>query len=166
MTTIRLLTPFDEPALRRVRRDALLLHPTAFGQTVEELADTAPAALIERMLTPPNFTFGGFTQDGSLVGIVGLRLETRARLRHRGTIVSVYVTAAQRGTGLARSLMEAALAHARDAGARMVELTVTVGNPARQLYADLGFRTYGIEPRGYCVDGVFRDKDLMVLDLD
>lgn len=167
MTAIRLLTPSDEPDLRRVRHDALLLHPTAFGQTVDELAETAPAALIARMLAPLNYTYGGFTPHGTLVGIVGLRLEIRARLRHRATIVSVYVAAAQRGTGLARSLMEAALAHARDAEVRMVELTVTVGNDsARRLYRDLGFRSYGIQPRGYNVDGVFHDKDLMALDLD
>lgn len=167
MTGVRLLVPGDEPELRRMRHDALRLHPEAFGQTLQELAETSPEALIVRMLTAPNFTFGGFAPDRALMGIVGLRLETRARIRHKATIVSVYVDAAHRRTGLARALMEAALAHARQAGARLVELTVTVGNDgARRLYRSLGFYSYGIEPRGYCVDGVFNDKDLMALDLD
>ena len=80
---------------------------------------------------------------------------------------AVYVDAAHRGTGLARALVEAAIARARDARLSVVHLTVTLGNDAaRRLYAELGFRTYGIERRGLCVDGVFHDEELMALDLD
>ena len=56
---------------------------------------------------------------------------------------------------------------ARDARLSVVYLTVTLGNDAaRRLYAELGFRTYGIERRGLRVDGVFHDEELMTLDLD
>jgi hypothetical protein len=30
----------------------------------------------------------------------------------------------------------------------------------------LGFRSFGIEPRGLLVDGIFVDEELMLLDLD
>jgi L-amino acid N-acyltransferase YncA len=82
-------------------------------------------------------------------------------------VFAVYVDAAHRGTGLARALVEVTIARARAAGLCVVHLTVTLGNAAAgKLYADLGFRTYGIERRGLCVDGVFHDEALMALDLD
>lgn len=164
---IRLLDRADEPAFRRVRLDALRLHPSAFGRSYEDEAMTTPDVLAGRMLEPPMFMFGGFAVGGDLVGTAALRLEQGLKTRHKGLLLAVYVDAAHRHTGLARTLVETAIAHARDSQVRVLLLTVTLGNDgARRLYAALGFRTYGIEPRGLCVDGVFHDKELMVLDLD
>ncbi len=164
---IRLLTRADEPVFRRVRLDALRLHPTAFGASYEAEVRTTPAALGARLLEPPSYMFGGFAADGVLVGTTALRLQESAKQRHKGSVFAVYVDAAHRGTGLARALVEAAIARARDARLSVVHLTVTLGNDAaRRLYAELGFRTYGIERRGLCVDGVFHDEELMALDLD
>jgi RimJ/RimL family protein N-acetyltransferase len=48
-----------------------------------------------------------------------------------------------------------------------VTLTVAVGNDgARRIYERMGFRSFGIEPRGLLVDGEFVDEEMMVLDLD
>jgi ribosomal protein S18 acetylase RimI-like enzyme len=111
--------------------------------------------------------FGGFTPAGELVGVTGLRLDPGIKSRHNGLLFTVYVDAAHRRSGLARALAEAAIARARDEHLRVVHLTVTVGNDgARKLYAELGFRTYGIALRALCVDGVFHDEELMALDLD
>jgi ribosomal protein S18 acetylase RimI-like enzyme len=164
---IRLLDRLDEPAFRPVRLAALRLHPTAFGRSYEEEVQVTPDDLAQRLLEPPSHMFGGFTEAGTLVGFAGLRLQLGIKSRHKGLLFAVYVDAAHRRSNLARSLVEAALACARDAQLRMVHLTVTLGNDgARKLYAALGFRTYGIEPRGLCVDGVFHDEELMALELD
>jgi ribosomal protein S18 acetylase RimI-like enzyme len=164
---IRLLTRADEPAFRRVRLDALRLHPTAFGANYEDEVRTTPAALAARLLEPPSYMFGGFAADGGLVATTALRLQVSAKQRHKGSVFAVYVDAAHRGTGLARALVEAAIARARDARLSVVHLTVTLGNDAaHRLYSELGFRTYGIERRGLRVDGVFLDEELMALDLD
>ena len=164
---IRLLTRSDEPAFRRVRLDALRLHPTAFTASYENDATSTPDALASRLLDPPSHMFGGFTADGALVGTTGLRLQPGIKTRHKGLVFAVYVDAAHRGTGLARALLETTIARARFEQLKVVHLTVTVGNDgARRLYTELGFRTYGIEPRGLCVDGVFHNEELMALDLD
>jgi ribosomal protein S18 acetylase RimI-like enzyme len=164
---IRLLTRSDEPAFRRVRLDALRLHPTAFGATYDSDARTPPDELASRLLEPPSLMFGGITTGGMLVGTTALRLQTSIKSRHKGSVFAVYVDAAHRGTGLARALLEAAIARARDEHLKVVQLTVTVGNDAaRRLYAEFGFRTYGIERRGLCVDGVFLDEELMAFNLD
>jgi ribosomal protein S18 acetylase RimI-like enzyme len=164
---IRLLTRLDEPAFRRVRLDALRLHPTAFGASYESDARTTPEELASRLLDPPSYMFGGFTADGALVGTTALRLQTSIKTRHKGSVFAVYVDAAHRGTRLARALVETAIARARDEQIKVVHLTVAVGNDAaRRLYTGLGFRPYGVERRGLCVDGVFLDEELMALDLD
>ncbi len=109
---------------------------------------------------------GGFVGD-RLVGIAGLRVPARIKERHKGFLYSVYVDAGFRGLGLAVGLVEAAIAVAQEAKLRLVWLTVAVGNDsARRIYDRLGFRTYGVEPRGLLVDGAFVDEEMMVLDLD
>lgn len=164
---VRLLDRSDEPAFRRVRLDALRLHPEAFGVTYEEDAATTPDELAGRLLGPPGFMFGGFTAAGELVGTTALMPQSRVKTRHKGSLFAVYVDAAHRRSGLARAMLETAIAQARDARLSVVQLTVTLGNDAaRRLYAELGFRTYGIERRGLCVNGVFHDEELMALDLD
>jgi ribosomal protein S18 acetylase RimI-like enzyme len=164
---IRLLTRSDEPVFRPVRLDALRLHPTAFARSYEEEVHSTPKALATRLLEAPSYMFGGFAPAGELAGIVGLRLEPGVKSRHKGSLFTVYVAAAHRRSGLARALLEAAIAHASAARLRVLHLTVTLGNDAaRDLYAALGFRTYGVERRGLCVDGVFYDEELMALDLD
>jgi hypothetical protein len=37
---------------------------------------------------------------------------------------------------------------------------------ARQLYRTLGFRVFGVEPRGLGIGGEFVDEEHMILDLD
>jgi len=163
---IRRLDATDVHILRPVRLDALRLHPEAYSSSYEEESQTPPDDLARRLLLPPATMFGGFSGD-TLVGIAGLRAETRVKTRYKAHLFSVYVDAAHRRSGLGRALAETAITHARDAGCRLVQLTVTVGNDAaRQVYMGLGFRTYGIEPRALMVNGMFYDNEHMALDLD
>ncbi len=57
--------------------------------------------------------------------------------RVRGYLYNVYVEPEARGTGLARRLTEAALAHAREIGLEMVELHAS--RDAEALYRHMGF---------------------------
>jgi ribosomal protein S18 acetylase RimI-like enzyme len=163
--TIRPLTAPDVAAFRPLRLDALRLHPRAFGSAYEEEIQYTLDDLAARWPVPPGVMLGGFVAD-RLVGFAGLRVEPKIKERHKGFIYTVYVDQAFRGRGLAVGLVEAAIATARQAGLRFVYLTVAVGNDARRIYDRLGFRTFGIEPRGLLVDGEFVDEEMMVLDLD
>jgi ribosomal protein S18 acetylase RimI-like enzyme len=164
--TIRPLTAADLPAFRAVRLDALRLHPRAYGSSYAEEIDDTLDDFAARWPAPPGVMLGGFSAD-RLVGITGLQVQPRVKQRHKGFIYTVYVDPAFRGLGLAAGLVEAAIAAARQAGLRLVWLGVAIGNDgARRIYDRLGFRTFGIEPRGLLVDGDFVDEELMLLDLD
>jgi len=164
--TIRPLTAADLPAFRAVRLDALRLHPRAYGSSYEEEIDYTLDDFAARWPVPPGVMLGGFSAD-RLVGITGLQVQPRLKQRHKGFIYTVYVDQAFRGRGLAAGLIKAAIAAARQVGLRLVWLGVAIGNDgARRIYDRLGFRTFGIEPRGLLVDGDFVDEELMMLDLD
>ncbi len=164
---IRALSPADAEDYRRVRLDALRLHPDAFSASFEAEAALDRAHIVERLCTPGVTRFGAFDAHGGLVGIVGLRLRPGAKERHRAHLFSMYVDAAHRGAGLARQLVEVVIAGAREAGAIVLDLSVTAGNaPAQRLYRRMGFTTYGVERRWIKVDDRFHDKELMALDLD
>jgi ribosomal protein S18 acetylase RimI-like enzyme len=163
---IRALTVADLPVFCPLRLDALRLHPRAYGSAYEEEVEYSLDDFIARWPVPPGVMLGGFVGD-RLVGFTGLRVEPRVKTRHKGFIYTVYVDAAFRGRGLAAGLVEAAVVAARQAGLRFVTLTVAIGNDgARRIYDRLGFRRFGIEPRGLLVDGAFVDEEMMVLDLD
>jgi L-amino acid N-acyltransferase YncA len=73
---------------------------------------------------------------------------------------------AARGRGLGRALVARGIEHARD---HVVQLhaAVAIGNEAAcGLSRDLGFVSYGTEPRGLKVGGRYFDQALMVLMLD
>jgi len=164
--TIRALTATDLPAFRAARLDALRLHPRAYGSSYEEEIDYTLDDFAARWPVSPGMILGGFIAD-RLVGFAGLQVSPKIKERHKGFIYTVYVEQAWRGRGLATALVETAIAVAREANLRFVWLTVAVGNDgARRIYDRLGFRTYGVEPRGLLVDGAFVDEEMMVLDLD
>jgi ribosomal protein S18 acetylase RimI-like enzyme len=164
--TIRRLTAEDLPAFRAVRLDALRLHPRAYGASYEDEVRYTIDDFASRWPVAPGVMFGGFVGE-RLVGITGLQVQPRIKQRHKGYIYSVYVDQMSRGTGLAAALVEAAIVAAREAKLRFVWLNVAVGNDgARRVYERLGFRSFGIEPRGLLVDGAFVDEELMLLDLD
>jgi ribosomal protein S18 acetylase RimI-like enzyme len=164
--TIRPLTTDDLPAYRAARLDALRLHPRAYGGAYEEEVNYTIDDFAARWPVAPGAMFGGFVGE-RLIGLTGLQVQPRIKQRHKGFIYIVYVDQGFRGLGLATALVEAAIALAREAKLRFVWLDVAVGNDgARRVYERLGFRRFGIEPRGLLVDGAFVDEEMMLLDLD
>jgi ribosomal protein S18 acetylase RimI-like enzyme len=166
MYAIRPLGPEDAEAYRRIRLDALRLFPEAFGAAFEDEAKLDVAQFAERLATPGLTRFGGLAQ-AELVGLVGLQVPAGAKERHKAHLFSMYVDASHRRSGLAQQLVEAVIAGARDAGAILLQLSVTVGNVAAQrLYRRMGFTVYGVERRAFLVNGDFYDSELMALDLE
>ncbi len=162
---IRCLGPADAERYRQVRLDALRLHPEAFAADYADEAALSSAQWADRLMVPGLTRFGAFAGD-ELVGLVGLHLHSDAKRKHKAELFSMYVDAAHRSTGLSRRLVDAVVDKAREAGALVLHLSVTVGNvPARRLYQRAGFIVYGVERRALLVDGVFHDEELMALDL-
>jgi ribosomal protein S18 acetylase RimI-like enzyme len=162
---IRRLVAADAADFLRIRREALAQEPLAFCASPED--DRAQSAAdFERYLThPTNAAFGAFAPE--LVGIVGVVREVRAKTAHRAQVWGVYVTAAHRGQGHGRALVEAAIGYARSLrGVTQLQLAVTEpGKAALKLYERAGFVVWGTEPDAIRVDGAFVAEHHMVLTL-
>lgn len=164
MHSIRQLTPLDASAVRTLRLSALRESPTAFGKSYnEEIVE--PLTETEKRLANNlgSVLLGAYIND-ALVGTVGIRRESMQKLAHKAGLWGMYVAPPHRGHGVARQLITEALAVAATfGGVRQVTLYVNAVNiGAIALYESLGFVTYGVEPCGMCVDGVFYDEHLMV----
>src|SRR5262245_49264155 len=145
---IRPLTGADAALYHRVRLRALLEHPDAFGADAREWQDAPLEAVVARLTRPNGFVLGAF-EDGALVGNAGAFREDSPKVRHKATIVGVYVAPEARGRGLGRALVLAAMERAGSwDGITQLHLSVATPNEAaRRLYASLGFRVIGREPR-------------------
>jgi RimJ/RimL family protein N-acetyltransferase len=166
--SVRRLVGADAAETWRLRREALERDPASFGESVEEHLKTSPAAFAERLASggSESFVYGAF--DGQkLVAMVGFYREKRIKRRHKGVIWGVYVTPAYRGGGVARAVMTSLLDSVRALpGLKCIYLSVTAEQPAaRNLYASLGFRSFGLEPRALAVNGEYLDEEHMILEL-
>ena len=106
--------------------------------------------------------FGAFV-DGRLAGSAGFVQPERTKKRHKGVLWGVYVQAAVRGQGLGRALVEHVIAHAKERVEQLHATVSTTNLAARQLYRELGFQIYGLEPRGLKVGDRYFDQELLVL---
>ena len=98
-------------------------------------------------------TIGGFVKD-ELIATIGVFRAKAAKCRHSATIWGVYVRRDKREAGRGRAMMEAAITAARAMpGVERLQLSVNAANePARRLYEELGFVTWGIERDAFRVD--------------
>jgi RimJ/RimL family protein N-acetyltransferase len=163
---IRLLGESDASLFRKLRLTALESEPGAFGESLEEHRQKTLEFVTARLSEESNCTLGAF--DGpDLIGIVGLHRQERIKRRHMADIWGVFVAPSHRGLGVARALVQNAIERARAmSGLRKVRLSVITTSPAaRQLYASLGFRSWGIEPEALHVNGQYLDEEHMYLSL-
>jgi RimJ/RimL family protein N-acetyltransferase len=166
--TIRPLDAADAPVFHQLRLCALRDHPDAFGRAPEEMEPVEVWAERLRVDAGPDvdFVLGAFDGD-TLVGVAGCRRERWVKHRHMAIIWGMYVAPAQRGTGLGRRLLMAAVDRARTwPSLESLWLDVTTTNRgARALYASCGFRSIAVRPRTLKVGDHRYDEELMVLEL-
>ncbi|KMK84915.1 GNAT family N-acetyltransferase [Pectobacterium brasiliense] len=153
----------DIDDFRRVRLEALKFHPEAFGASFEEESQKPETFFAERLRL--NLVFGGYDLQDRLQGIVGVSGNTAPKLCHVAMIWGMYVRAEMRGTGLSRSLLEAALQ--ASCNAKTVKLSVAATNKSAQaLYCSFGFREWAIDTAALYIDGEYHDEILMRLDIN
>ena len=164
--SVRILNSADAAAFRELRLRALKEHADAFTSSYEEEVRKPLAATEERLGAGDNTFWGAFV-DGQLQGMVGLSREPRAKNRHKGDVVAMYVAPESGRRGLAKALLQAVIDHARNViGLEQLVLSVTRSNhAAAELYRTTGFVTFGVEPRAIKVAGEYFDKERMILFL-
>ena len=159
---IRRLTPADAGVYRGIRLEGLKHHPEAFGSTFEAETVRPLAWFFDRL--GQSTVFGAFRRT-EILGVAGFAVRSGEKEAHKGLLWGMYVRPQARGTGVARRLVEAVVNAARPC-VELLQLSVVVGNePARRLYAGLGFVEYGIERNSLKQNGRYYDEILMALDL-
>jgi len=162
-TAIRVLVADDLAAYRALRLRGFAEHPAAFTSSHAE-ESARPADALRHRIEPPaarphDGVLGAFA-GGTLVGMVGLEVDMRAHVRHKGQVFGMYVPVEHAGRGIGKALVAAVIRRAQAIPAlRQLGLTVTAGNAAaRRLYEAAGFVAWGIEPDAVIVDGAAHDK--------
>jgi RimJ/RimL family protein N-acetyltransferase len=104
---------------------------------------------------------------GQLAGMAAFARESKVKMRHKGGVFGVYVTAAMRGRELGRSILVALLDRAAHIeGIEQIVLAVTTTQSAAMgLYRSLGFESFGCERRALKVGGRYVDEEYIVLYL-
>jgi ribosomal protein S18 acetylase RimI-like enzyme len=143
--TIRQLKAEDAAALKPVRLQSLRDQPDAYHSTAAEW--DIPLEHYQSLIRD-NPVFAATDATGAIFGIaiLGITGRTKAQLRHKCEIWSVYTDPSMRGRGIARALMEACIAEARQRGYEAIILTAATHlTHVVKLYQNLGFVIFGTE---------------------
>jgi ribosomal protein S18 acetylase RimI-like enzyme len=162
---IRPVTRAEAPVWGALRAEMPQAHPTAFSSAYADLIPLSPEHVAARAPEPGGGdVMLGVCLDGALSGSAGFVRERGLKTRHKGAMWGVYLRSALRRRGVGEALVGAVIAHAR-AQVELLLSGVNAENPgARALYQWMGFRTYGVEPRGPRGDGRDYDEVLLVMD--
>ncbi len=152
-----------------LRLRALKECPESFGASYEEEKDK-PLSSIEQRLkesyesTDSEFILGCFNDEDRPIGMVGLFRERREKLKHKATIVAMYVMPEARLKGAGKALVMEALSRAKEMkGLEQVNLGVVMTNTeARNLYTRCEFEVYGVEKNALKFRDKYLDEELMV----
>ena len=128
---IRTLTESDAVEYRALMLQAYKLAADAFTSTAQERAAEPMSWWVHRIADPARLchAFGAFDAGKKMVGTVAIEYSAKPKTWHKALVIGMYVAPAQRSQGVARALLDTAIAHAqaRD-GVRLVQLDVTHGN--------------------------------------
>jgi len=99
---------------------------------------------------------------GKIAGTVQLVVDQPANGIHRGDVVKLMVHPNGRRKGLARKLMTAVEALAREEGKTLLVLDTVTGSPAQTLYENLGFTLSGTIPHyAMSTEGMLESTSVM-----
>jgi ribosomal protein S18 acetylase RimI-like enzyme len=167
MDVVRLQSS-DATQYRALMLEAYEQAADAFTTTAAERAVEPESFWVKRIADPTELgvALGAFSgQD--LVGTVALEFSAKPKTKHKALLIGMYVAPTARRAGAGRTLVEAAVAFAKNRGGiSVVTLTVTEGNDAATtLYQSLGFQTFGVEPLAILTPGGYKGKVHMWLAL-
>jgi ribosomal protein S18 acetylase RimI-like enzyme len=159
---VRRLMPADASLYRKIRLAGLKDSPEAFGSMFETESRKPLSSFAERLGSA--VVFGAF-RNIELLGIAAFAFRGGAKEAHKGLLWGMYVRPDVRKAGVGRRLVEAVIDFARQ-HVEILQLSVVSDNePARRLYARLGFVEYGLEKNSLKHGETYYDEILMALDV-
>lgn len=158
---LRRLVASDAESYRSLRLESLHAHPEAFCASWEDEAAKPLSWFAQRLESA--FVLGGLDEDETLLGMASLLVPENFKIRHKGTLVGMYVCPDARGTGLAMMLLDGIIHHAKTVVEEVHLKVITSNKAAVGLYAHAGFHEYGLEPRSIKISGRYYDGLLMSL---
>jgi RimJ/RimL family protein N-acetyltransferase len=165
---IRTATLADADGYRALRLEALKNHPTAFGQTYEDIVARPSEYWVERLAQNQDEVGLCFAEyKDQLIGMTGIFRHASQKVSHSATIWGVYVDPTWRGFHIATAMIQVCFEWAKTQKIVIIKLAVaTTNQPALHCYERIGFTTYGIEPQAIFYDGKYYDEYLMSRPVD
>lgn len=153
----------DLQKLRKLRIEALKLHPEAFGGDYET-DKKLPLSHWKKNLKLDSMNTIFVAQSGKeLVGTSGIVRHHSPKMSHNALIWGVYVSTDFRHAKVGEKLINACLNWAKQNQLIAVKLSVVTTNAsAIRLYVNCGFRVYGVEPKVIKIGQDYFDELLMV----
>lgn len=164
---IRELTAEDANDYWDLRLEALKTNGEAFAITYEESNSRSnPIERVENNLSSPgSITFGAFI-DGNLAGNVTVLYNSLEKMKHKASIVAMYVSPHFRKRGIGRALLAEAEKAAKSSQVELLQLTVVTTNPsAVKLYEKTGFVSFGVEKQAMKWNQEYYDEMWMSKEL-
>lgn len=167
---IRNLTPKDFDEFCRVRLTSLETYPIAYSSMPKffiEAPDKMKMALLTDSESDSSNFIKGYFEDDKLVGVIGLRRESRESVNHKASIWGFYVAPKHQGKSIGRKLIEALIQDTlSDLRLKYLRLMTAVScEKAVSLFNSVGFKQYGLEPASIQFDDVYHDQVYMKLDV-
>ncbi|MGF2616688.1 GNAT family N-acetyltransferase [Rossellomorea vietnamensis] len=164
---IRELTAEDAQKYWDLRLEALINNGEAFAVTYEE--STSRSNPVERvrnnLVSSGSTTLGAFI-DGKLAGNVTILFNSLEKMKHKGSIVAMYVSPSSRKLGIGSALLSEAEKTAKQSGVERLQLTVVTSNSsAIKLYERAGYSSYGVEKHAMKANGEYLDEMWMSKEL-
>ncbi|WP_456274392.1 N-acetyltransferase family protein [Bacillus sp. AK031] len=157
---IRSLIAEDAEAYWELRLEALKNDGEAFATTYEEsIARQDPLQGVRSNLeSSGSITYGVFS-DVRLAGNVTILFNRHEKMKHKASIVAMYVTPSFRKKGIGHMLLNKAEQSAKESKVEILQLTVvTTNSSAVNLYEKAGYMPFAVEKKAMKHQGQFIDE--------
>ena len=165
----RKLRKEDVAAYRKARLECLFEFPDHFGSSHAEESKKKELKFedIIRDETCDSYMMGAF-DNKLLIGLCGFKREDRAKTKHRGEIVQMYVNKEHANQNIGSCLLKTVIEKAfENPDIEQISLSVVHQNEkANKVYEHLGFSEYGRLENYFKSDTRYWDQRFMILYRD
>lgn len=161
---IRKLTAADSADFYNVRLLGLELHPEAFGTGADDFRNATDAQIKDQLNknTQTDFTLGAFVED-RLAGLISLKREPKASVRHKATVWGFFVVPQHRQKNIGKDLLAKLISESRKIdGLDYLRAVVTINEMnSKRLFESAGFIEYGLEANGIKQNSKYYDQSFL-----